>query len=94
MTSDSEQDLTNGSSRCRRHKVSTYAGARRTDTTGSDERGCSDRQELAPTTSRRDARPAPAGDSADASVVVIPGPQADLSAEIEKVKSYLEKGGS
>jgi ABC-type uncharacterized transport system involved in gliding motility auxiliary subunit len=99
VTSDSEQDLTNGLIKVlqgTQHKVYFTQGHGERDTTGSDERGYgaiakelgSDNFTAETLVLLQQAIPA------DASVVVIPGPQTDLlPPEIEKVKSYLEKGG-
>jgi ABC-type uncharacterized transport system involved in gliding motility auxiliary subunit len=99
VTSDSEQDLTNGLIKViqgTQHKVYFTQGHGERDTAGSDERGYgaiakelgSDNFTAETLVLLQAAIPA------DASVVVIPGPQSDLlPPEIDKLKPYLEKGG-
>src|SRR4029453_328813 len=99
VTSDSEQDLTNGLIKViqgQQHKVYFTQGHGERDTAGSDDRGYGAiARELGSDNFPAETlvllqQPIPA----DASVVVIPGPQSDLlPPEIEKLKAYLAKGG-
>jgi ABC-type uncharacterized transport system involved in gliding motility auxiliary subunit len=99
VTSDAEQDLTNGLIKViqnAQHKVYFTQGHGEHDITGSDERSYSaiakelgsDNFGADPLVLLQQAMPA------DASVVVIAGPESDLlPQEIDKLKAYLEKGG-
>ncbi len=99
VTSDAEQDLTNGLIKViqgQQHKVFFTQGHGERDTTGADERGYGAiAKELGSDNFTAETLVLLQQDiPADASVVVIPGPQSDLLApEIEKVKAYLDKGG-
>jgi ABC-type uncharacterized transport system involved in gliding motility auxiliary subunit len=99
VTSDAEQELTNGLIKViqgQQHKVYFTQGHGEHDTAGSDERGYgavakelgSDNFTAETLVLLQQAIPA------DASVVVIPGPESDLlPQEIDKLKTYLDKGG-
>ena len=99
VTSDSEQDLTNGLIKVvqgQQHKVYFTQGHGERDTAGSDDRGYgaiakelgSDNFSAETLVLLQQAIPA------DASVVVMPGPQSDLlPPEVDKLKAYLAKGG-
>jgi gliding motility-associatede transport system auxiliary component len=99
VTSDSEQDLTNGLIKVvegKEHKVYFVQGHGERDMSGSDERGFSaivnelkgDNFTAESLVLLQQAIPA------DASVVVIAGPQSDLlPQEIDKLKTYLSKAG-
>jgi gliding motility-associatede transport system auxiliary component len=99
VTSDSEQDITNGLIKViqgTQHKVYFVQGHREHDLSGSDERGYSavakqlgsDNFTAEPLVLLQQDIPA------DASVVVIAGPTSDfLPAEIAKLQAYLDKGG-
>jgi gliding motility-associatede transport system auxiliary component len=99
VTSDSEQDLTNGLIKVvegKEHKVYFVQGHGEHDMSGSDERGFSaivnelkgDNFTAESLVLLQQAIPA------DASVVVIAGPQSDLlPQEIDKLKTYLSKAG-
>ena len=99
VTSDSEQDLTNGLIKVvqgQQHKVYFTQGHGEHDTAGSDDRGYgaiakelgSDNFSAETLVLLQQAIPA------DASVVVMPGPRSDLlPPEVDKLKAYLAKGG-
>ena len=99
VTSDAEQDLTNGLIKIiqgKQHKVFFSQGHGERDPTGADERGYgavakelgSDNFVAEPLVLLQQEVPA------DASVLVIAGPTSDLlPPEVEKLKAYLEKGG-
>jgi gliding motility-associatede transport system auxiliary component len=99
VSSDSEQDLTNGLIKViqgQQHKVFFTQGHGERDIAASDERGYGAiARELGSDNFTAESlvllqQPIPA----DASVVVIAGPQSDLlPPEIEKLKAYLAKGG-
>jgi ABC-type uncharacterized transport system involved in gliding motility auxiliary subunit len=99
VTSDSEQDLTNGLIKVvqgREHKVYFVQGHGERDPNGSDERGYraivqemkGDNFTAEPIVLLQQEIPA------DASVVVVAGPRSDLAQpEIDRLKTYLAKGG-
>jgi ABC-type uncharacterized transport system involved in gliding motility auxiliary subunit len=99
VTTDAEQDLTNGLIKVvqgTQHKVYFVQGHGERDINGSDERGYSAiKQELG--SDNFTAEPLILLQQAipdDATVVVIGGPQTDLlQPEIDKLKSFLVKGG-
>jgi ABC-type uncharacterized transport system involved in gliding motility auxiliary subunit len=99
VTSDAEQDLTNGLIKVlqgQQHKVYFLEGHGERQQSGSDERGYSAvSQELG--SDNFTAEPLvllQAAIPADASVLVMAGPQSDLlPPEIDKLKAYLAKGG-